>query len=119
MRIAEMLPITAAGVALITPGEHPRYIGASDPSALLLQQRQRAVFTFPLRNGDHQLGALDLYRDTPGVLSSRALSTSQTLAEVATAYLVNARAREELKDPRNDPVNWPCTMRSPDCPTGR
>ncbi len=139
MRIVEMLPITAAGVTLITPGEHPRYIGASDASALLYEKLQtelgegpcllayttgaavavpellveqrfpnftpralaegmRAVFTFPLRNGDHQLGALDLYRDTPGGLSSRALSTSQTLADVATAYLVNARAREELKD---------------------
>ena len=111
-RIVEMLPITAAGVTLITPGEHPRYIGASDASALLYEKLQtelgegpcllayttgeavevpdlrdeqrfpnftpralaegmRAVFTFPLRNGDHQLGALDLYRDTPGVLSTR------------------------------------------------
>ena len=139
MRIVEMLPITAAGVTLITPGEHPRYIGASDASALLYEKLQtelgegpcllayttgravevpelldeqrfpnftrralaegmRAVFTFPLRNGDHQLGALDLYRDSPGVLSPGALATSQTLADVATAYLVNARAREELKD---------------------
>src|SRR6478736_9871325 len=138
-RIVEMLPITAAGVTLITPGEHPRYIGASDASALLYEKLQtelgegpcllayttgravevpelrdeerfpnftrralaegmRAVFTFPLRNGDHQLGALDLYRDSPGVLSPGALATSQTLADVATAYLVNARAREELKD---------------------
>ena len=109
-RTVEMLPITAAGVTLITPGEHPRYIGASDASALLYEKLQtelgegpcilayttgkavevpellgeqrfpsftpralaegmRAVFTFPLRHGDHQLGALDLYRDTPGSLS--------------------------------------------------
>jgi len=139
MRTVEMLPITAAGVTLITPGEHPRYIGASDPSALLYEKLQtelgegpcilayttgepvevpdlrdeqrfpnftpraltegmRAVFTFPLRHGDHQLGALDLYRDTPGSLSPQALTTSQTLADVATAYLINAQAREELKD---------------------
>jgi diguanylate cyclase (GGDEF)-like protein len=138
-RTVEMLPITAAGVTLITPGEHPRYIGASDASALLYEKLQtelgegpcilayttgkavevpellgeqrfpnftpralaegmRAVFTFPLRHGDHQLGALDLYRDTPGSLSPQALATSQTLADVATAYLINAQAREELKD---------------------
>jgi diguanylate cyclase (GGDEF)-like protein len=138
-RIVEMLPITGAGVTLITPGEHPRYVGASDASALLYEKLQtelgegpcleafatgmavevpdlrderrfpaftpralaagmRAVFTFPLRNGDHQLGALDLYRDSPGVLSSTSLATSQTLADVATAYLVNARTREELRD---------------------
>ena len=30
-----------------------------------------AVFTFPLRHEDVQLGALDLYRDTPGPLVSR------------------------------------------------
>ena len=30
-----------------------------------------AVFTFPLRQGDKQLGALDLYRDEPGLLDSR------------------------------------------------
>ena len=138
-RTVEMLPITAAGVTLITPGEHPRYIGASDASALLYEKLQtelgegpcilayttgeavevpelldeqrfpkftpralaegmRAVFTFPLRHGDHQLGALDLYRDTPGSLSPQALATSQTLADVATAYLINAQARDELKD---------------------
>ena len=163
-RIVEMLPITAAGVTLITPGEHPRYIGASDASALLYEKLQtelgegpcllayttgaavevpelrdeqrfpnftpralaegmRAVFTFPLRNGDHQLGALDLYRDTPGVLSSRALATSQTLADVATAYLVNARAREELKDllrtiPRAGPARCAHRTAQPDIDVG-
>lgn len=111
-RIVEMLPISAAGVTLISPGKHPEYVGASDPSALLYEQLQtevnegpcvlaytsgeavevpdlkaeerfpqftpralaeglRAVFTFPLRNGDRQLGALDLYRDTPGALTQR------------------------------------------------
>jgi diguanylate cyclase (GGDEF)-like protein len=136
-RIVGLLPVTAAGVTLIRPDEHPRHIGASDAAALRyeelqselgegpcllayttgaavqvpdlrqehrfpaftargLQEGLRAVFTFPLRQGDHQLGALDLYRDTPGGLSAWALRTAQTLADVATAYLINARAREEL-----------------------
>jgi hypothetical protein len=32
-----------------------------------------AVFAFPLRHGAMRLGALDLYRDTPGVLSRSSL----------------------------------------------
>ena len=57
-----------------------------------------AVFTFPLRHGDALLGALDLYRDTPGPLTPESLSTAQTLADVAAAYLINARARSELEE---------------------
>ncbi len=54
-----------------------------------------AVFTFPLRRGSGQLGALDLYRDTPGPLSDESMSAAQTLADVAAAYLVNAQARTD------------------------
>ena len=52
-----------------------------------------AVFTFPLRHGDAQLGALDLYRDTPGTLSHKAMTDAQTLADVAAAYLLNAQGQ--------------------------
>ncbi len=52
-----------------------------------------AVFTFPLRNDDRCLGALDLYRTTPGVLEADDMETAQTLADVATAYLLNSEAR--------------------------
>lgn len=52
-----------------------------------------AVFTFPLRNGDRCLGALDLYRRSVGALSPRDMETAQTLADVATAYLLNSEAR--------------------------
>jgi diguanylate cyclase (GGDEF)-like protein len=58
----------------------------------------RAVFTFPLHHGDLQLGALDLYRDTPGKLSDELMGAAQTLADVAAAYLINAQARAELED---------------------
>ncbi|MDQ6607575.1 MAG: EAL domain-containing protein [Actinomycetota bacterium] len=57
-----------------------------------------AVFTFPLRHGDAPLGALDLYRDTPGPLSSESMSAAQTLADVAAAYLINAQVRADLQD---------------------
>ncbi len=54
-----------------------------------------AVFTFPLRHGDGRLGALDLYRGTPGELDPANLTAAQTLADVAAAYLLNAQAREQ------------------------
>ncbi|MEO6628728.1 MAG: EAL domain-containing protein [Aquihabitans sp.] len=57
----------------------------------------RAVFTFPLRHGDGCLGALDLYRDAPGALDEEELAVAQTLADVATAYLLNIRAREDAQ----------------------
>ena len=55
-----------------------------------------AVFTFPLRHGESpRLGALDLYRNTPGDLDERERAAAQTLADVASAYLLNAQARKQ------------------------
>lgn len=136
-RIVEVLPITAAGVTLISAGTDPHYIAASDESALLFERLQAdlgegpclaaytsgeavsipdlgvdgrfprfaeralragllATFTFPLRQDDHQLGALDLYRTSAGELDVAELAAAQTLADVAAAYLLNARARADL-----------------------
>jgi diguanylate cyclase (GGDEF)-like protein len=138
-RIVEIMPVSAAGVTLISPGTSPHYVAASNESALRFEKLQTelgegpclaayhtgeaiavpdlhdderfpkfspraleaglgAVFTFPLRHGELQLGALDLYRDTPGPLSSDLMSTAQTLADVAAAYLLNAQARADLQD---------------------
>jgi diguanylate cyclase (GGDEF)-like protein len=139
-RIVEIMPVTAAGVTLISAGLDPRYVAASNGSALLFEQLQSelgegpclaayhtgqaisvpdlraelqrfpnfspaaleagliAVFTFPLRHGDVQLGALDLYRDLAGPLSPDAFRAAQTLADVAAAYLINAQARADLQD---------------------
>jgi diguanylate cyclase (GGDEF)-like protein len=55
----------------------------------------KAVFTFPLNHGSRRLGALDLYRDSVGPLNVDAMIVAQTLADVAAAYVLNARAREE------------------------
>ncbi len=135
-RIVEILPVTSAGVTLITPGTAPHYIAASDDAALRYEQLQTlvgqgpclaafetggavavadlssdsrfplfapaaiaaglaAVFTFPLRHGNGRLGALDLYRDSPGALDEGDMAAAQTLADVAAAYLLNAQARDE------------------------
>ena len=56
-----------------------------------------AVFTFPLREGERCLGALDLYRTSAGPLDELEMAAAQTLADVATAYLLNAQARFDLK----------------------
>jgi signal transduction histidine kinase len=58
----------------------------------------RAVFTFPLYNGDLRVGALDLYRETPGPLSATALDAARTLADVTAVYLFNAKTRHELRE---------------------
>ena len=55
-----------------------------------------AVFTFPLRQGDSQLGALDVYRDLAGPLDAGAMMAAQTLADVASAYLLDSQAAREL-----------------------
>jgi GAF domain-containing protein len=57
-----------------------------------------AVFTFPLRSRGDRLGALDLYRDRPGLLDAGAMAAVQTLADVAAAYLLNAQARADLSE---------------------
>ncbi|HEY6471677.1 MAG TPA: sensor domain-containing diguanylate cyclase [Acidimicrobiales bacterium] len=137
-RIVEVMPVDGAGVALISPGGSPRYIAASNTTAMDYERLQSdlgqgpcmdayasgqpvcvedtreetrfpeftqgalgaglaAVFAFPLRHGKGQLGALDLYRNTPGPLESSWLKSAQTLADVAAAYLINAGARSELE----------------------
>jgi len=58
----------------------------------------QAVFTFPLRLDEHRLGALDLYRDTPGGLSADDRRAAQILADVAAAYLFNAHSRKVASD---------------------
>jgi len=138
-RIVEVLPITAAGVTLISPGVEPRYIAASNNAALRFEKLQSelaegpclvayetgeavsvpdmsmeerfprfvsraeevglaAVFALPLRYAERRIGALDLYRETAGELDAATMTAAQTLADVTTAYIVNAEARAELND---------------------
>jgi len=61
-----------------------------------LEEGLLAVFSFPLTHEQQQLGALDLYRTTAGPLDAEAMEAAHTLADVATAYLLNAKARTDL-----------------------
>ena len=139
VRIVDVLPVSSAGVTLISPHSSPHYVAASDEAALRFEELQSetgegpcqaayesgrpvavpdlraesrfprftplaldaglvAVFTFPLRQGPNRLGALDLYRQTPGPLDEDAMAAAQTLADVAAAYLSNAQARADLRE---------------------
>ena len=49
----------------------------------------RAVFVFPLRIGAVTVGAMDLYRDTPGDLSPDNLTAAFTAADVASLALLH------------------------------
>ena len=118
LRIVDILPISAAGVSLISPTSDPHIIAGSDASAVRYEHLQTelgegpclaayetdhpisipdltqddrfprfakaaleeglvAVFTFPLRNDDRCLGALDLYRTTAGDLDTQDMKTAQ------------------------------------------
>lgn len=56
-----------------------------------------SVFAFPLRYGDVSLGALDLYQMSPGALGGAEMLAAQLLADVLTAYIVNAQTRAALE----------------------
>ncbi len=134
-RIVDMLPITGAGVMLMS-GRDLHFVAASNDviqriealqnelhegpcleaygsgesvavqdlsidtgfpnfSPRALSEGLAAVFTFPLRMDERRLGALDLYRDTPGQLDPQDMEAAQVLANVAAAYLFNAQARSD------------------------
>jgi phosphoserine phosphatase RsbU/P len=57
-----------------------------------------AVYSFPLRLDDRQLGALELYAKEPVELSAADLVGAQILADVTAAYLFNAQARQAARD---------------------
>ncbi len=59
------------------------------------------MFAFPLIHGKVRLGALDLYRDLPGPLTTSEIAAARTLADVVTAYLLNAKARADLQAARD------------------
>ncbi|WP_345713186.1 GGDEF domain-containing protein [Kineococcus glutinatus] len=55
-----------------------------------------AVVSFPMRWQGEQIGALDLYGDAPLELGGAEFGAAQVLADVAAAYVVNARTHERI-----------------------
>ena len=64
----------------------------------------RAAFAFPLQIGAARLGALDVYRDQPGGLSTPAIAEALTFADAAMTGLLNAqqRSNEDIGAPALD-----------------
>jgi len=59
--------------------------------AAVLEEGTRAVFAFPLQLGAARLGVLDVYRRSPGVLSSAALQQALTFAELGVEVLLEGQ----------------------------
>jgi len=53
-----------------------------------------AIFAFPLQVGKIRLGVLDLYRDTPGILTPDQLTESLAYADAAAMVLLHLQARQ-------------------------
>jgi GAF domain-containing protein len=71
---------------------HPatrRWIAFSPPA---IEAGVRAVFGFPLRVGTVRLGALNLYRDSPGPLSADQHADALVVADVAARWVLEAQA---------------------------
>jgi hypothetical protein len=58
----------------------------------VLQAGVRAVFGFPLRVGTVRLGALNLYRDRPGLLTDEQHADALVVADVAARWVLDAQA---------------------------
>ena len=52
-----------------------------------------AVFAFPLQVGAARLGVMDVYRNSPGLLSEASFAQALTFAEVAVEMLLDAQSK--------------------------
>jgi GAF domain-containing protein len=50
-----------------------------------------AVYSFPMLQGEDPIGAMNLYRSSPGPLSSEQIAIGQLFADIASAFIVHAR----------------------------
>jgi diguanylate cyclase (GGDEF)-like protein len=56
-----------------------------------------AVYSFPMWHEGQALGALDLYSEVPGLLTPTQVAAGQTLADVATVYVLHAQNRDRSR----------------------
>ena len=71
-------PVLEGDLATAGASRWPAFAGP------VLAAGARAVFGFPLRQGQVRLGALNLYRDSPGPLSDEQHADALVLAEIVT-----------------------------------
>lgn len=80
-------PVLVPDLATAIPPGWSRYAREA------LDRGVRALFTFPLRAGDLPLGALDLYRRTPGDLTAEQTTDAQLLTDIANRSMLAQRDR--------------------------
>jgi hypothetical protein len=68
----------------------PTFLAAADEAGV------RAVFAFPLQIGAVHLGALDMYRVTPGALGQEFLSAALLAAQVSALTLLGLQSSDEV-----------------------
>ncbi|MDP9023589.1 MAG: GAF and ANTAR domain-containing protein [Actinomycetota bacterium] len=66
-----------------------------DFTAAAVRAGMKAVQSFPMQVRGTRVGAINFYQVERGSLSASEVMAGQLLADVATAYLVNARERDE------------------------
>lgn len=61
-----------------------------------------AVYSFPMRLGAERIGAFSLYAQVAGELADEDRAAGQALADVATGYILNARARRRADEAQQE-----------------
>jgi hypothetical protein len=69
--------------------DKPRWLAFTPPA---LEAGVRAIFGFPLRVGSARLGALNLYVDRPGSLSTEQHADALVMAELIAHWVLDAQA---------------------------
>jgi PAS domain S-box-containing protein len=95
--IRERRPIWSADL-LADPG----FALAPETRAAVVAEGYRAVLSAPLLRGERALGALVVYRDTPGPFSSEEADLLQALAAQAAVAINNARLFEDTERRRRE-----------------
>lgn len=67
----------------------PRWVSFTPPA---VEAGARAVFGFPMDVGDVRVGALNLYRDRPGVLAEQQLADALMMAKIAAHEVLAMQA---------------------------
>jgi GAF domain len=91
-------PVLQPDLAVTAPLRWPAFAGGA------LTAGVRAVFALPLRVGAIRLGVLDLYRDSPGLLSDVELIEALSFSDAATLLLLHLQAGSPPVAPPGDPL---------------
>lgn len=84
-------PVLEPDLRSVSLGRWPALLPALADSPI------RAVFAFPLQVGQIRVGVMDLYRDSPGMLTAAQLTTALACADAATTVLLQLPGEGEAE----------------------